>query len=769
MHVTIRWIRADLRARPGQALLLTGVVAGVVAALILSITLLGGALNPWRGLFTRSHGAHVWIYTAPGTDLAPLSQIHGVTAMSGPYQAAATTFIDEGQHAPLELRAMGTTLPSVAKPLLVSGHWLTAADSNGVVVERSFARAFGVRIGSPITVQGLNTASTHVLSVVGIADTADQGPYPASTPGLAWTLPGAFRAITPDPADTEQLIGLRLADPDAARITVPQQVVDLLGQSHVERMTLWTDVRTAMEADNKLLGLLLGLFGVVALVAAALAIGNATGGRILAQLPDIALLKVSGMTRAQVTSILLVEQCGLGLAGVLLGSGCARMLTGSWLEQRVFGSVTQASAAPLSLPTLLAIAAAAELAVALATMIPAWQGSHVSPLAVVSAAPPSGRLSRVARVALVVRLPAALVLGIRDAFTRRLRALLTIGALAILMVMVTIGLGCLATLDNFTGNPGQIGLAASFTATPTVLDPAAAQHLLTQDRDVRSVYSEIDDTALVPGATQTIQVRAIGNSQHPYPFPVRAGRLYSGLNQAVAGQGLLDMLHVGVGARVRLTIEGHAFEVDIVGRTIEPAANGEVLSFGTDTFDEFLGSRPPTAFAVVLRHGANPAAVRARLLARSDGGIGIQRVANPADSLSVVRVAVIALVMILALIGLANLSTAANIGLRDHLRDIGVLRAIGLTPRQVTATMVIGTGVLALIAVVMGTGVGLAVSSRLIDLQGRDSGIGAGIARSPSLLTLTASALAACLIAMATAFFRSRGAARAEISTSLRA
>ena len=247
--------------------------------------------------------------------------------------------------------------------------------------------------------------------------------------------------------------------------------MDLLGQNNVERITLWTDVRTAMESDNRLLGLLLGLFGIVALIAAALAIGNATGGRVLAQLPDIALLKVSGMTRAQVTKMLLVEQCGLGLAGVLLGTGVARILTSSWLEQRVFGSVTEASAAPLSFGSLLLIAAGAEVAVALATLIPAWQGSHVSPLAVVGSAPPSGRLSRFARVALVVRLPAALVLGVRDAFTRRLRALLTIGSLAILMVMVTIGLGCLATLDNFTGHPAQIGLASSFTVTPTLMDP----------------------------------------------------------------------------------------------------------------------------------------------------------------------------------------------------------------------------------------------------------------------------------------------------------
>ena len=246
------------------------------------------------------------------------------------------------------------------------------------------------------------------------------------------------------------------------------------------------------------------------------------------------------------------------------------------------------------------------------------------------------------------------------------------------------------------------------------------------------------------------------------------GRLYSGLNQAVAGQGLLDMLHVSIGSRVRLTIEDQAFEVEIVGRTIEPANNGVVLSLGTDTFrsSSASGSPPPSPWCC----GTAPTPPRsAPGSSRSpSGGIGIQSVVNPADNLSVVRVAVIVLVVILALIGLANVSTAANIGLRDHLRDIGVLRAIGLTPRQVTATMVIGAGVLALIAAVLGTGVGVALSGRLIDLQGRDSGIGAGIARSPSAVTLVVSALVACMIAMLTAFLRSRDAVRADISTALR-
>ena len=45
----IRWIRADLYSRRGQAITVVLVVAGVVTALLLSAALLQGATNPWQG------------------------------------------------------------------------------------------------------------------------------------------------------------------------------------------------------------------------------------------------------------------------------------------------------------------------------------------------------------------------------------------------------------------------------------------------------------------------------------------------------------------------------------------------------------------------------------------------------------------------------------------------------------------------------------------------------------------------------------------------
>jgi ABC-type lipoprotein release transport system permease subunit len=56
---------------------------------------------------------------------------------------------------------------------------------------------------------------------------------------------------------------------------------------------------------------------------------------------------------------------------------------------------------------------------------------------------------------------------------------------------------------------------------------------------------------------------------------------------------------------------------------------------------------------------------------------------------------------------------ASLLGQRDHARDVSVLRAMGLTSLQVGTALIIRTTVLALVAVVLGTGRGRLASNSL--------------------------------------------------------
>ena len=480
-----------------------------------------------------------------------------------------------------------------------------------------------------------------------------------------------------------------------------------------------------MANNDRLLGLLLGLFGVIALVAAPCAIANVTAGRVLMQRQDIAMLKALGFTPGQVVGMLLAEQTALGAVGAGLGLVAARFMTSSVFVRPPDG--TPVGLAPLSGSWAALIGVGTVLTVAIATIIPAWRAGRVSPVAAVQPSPPRGHLSLIARLGLLVHLPPALVLGARDSLTRRLPAALTVIGLAIPMAMITIALTCWATIDGFTRHPGRIGLAAAITVSPGGgLDTARTLSLISHDDQVLAYYPGAEFDTLLPGDNGTFIARAMGYSARPYPFQAVQGQMFDAANEAVAGQGFLTQMHIGVGAWISPTVDGIPVILHIVGRTIEPDNNGDVLDFGLDALREAGGAGPQLMYALVLKPGVAPAAARATLLRASHNQLDVQVVDNPADGLGVVKVVIAVAVVILAVMALANLLTAAAVGLRDHLHEVGVLKALGLTPRQVTATLVVNTTILTAIGVASGTVAGLVIAPRLINMQGRTSGIGAG-------------------------------------------
>jgi putative ABC transport system permease protein len=758
MRGTLRWARADLRARRGQALVAVAVVAAVVATLFLSTMLLQGAVNPWQQLFARTNGADVLVYFQNGTPTGELRYVAGIQAVGKPYQAASATLEQGAVKSQVELRAMTPAPPHMSAPLMVAGTWLRASAPDGAVLEASFAQAAHVGIGDWLTVGGID-GNTARMRVIGIADTADQGFYPQWTPGLIWVQHQLLTQVEHNASETQEVVGLQLDDNSAvATGQVVQTIWNLYNgaaeNSAVERYSTWQQVQNSMADNDRLLGLLLALFGIIALIAAPCAIANVTAGRVLVQRQDIAMLKALGFTPGQVVRMLLAEQTLLGAAGAGLGLLVARFALSPEFARPPAGAPL--GLAPLSGGWMTLIGVGAVLTVAVATIIPAWWAGRVSPVAAVRPSPPRGHLSLIARLGLLVHLPAPLVLGARDSLTRRLSSVVTVIGLALPMVMITIALTCWSTIDGFTAHPGRIGLAASVTASQGGLTARQMATVISRDPQVRAAYPGAEFDTLLPGDNGTFTARAMGASARPYPFQVVQGRMFRGPNEAVAGQGLLDLMHVSVGAWISPTIDGVPVILHIVGRTVEPDNNGDVLDFGLDALHEAGSAPPKLSDFLVLAHGVSPAAARERLLAASDDQLDVQLVANPAAGLRVVQLVIAVSVVILAVIALASLLTTSVVGMRDHRHEVGVLEAMGLTPRQVMATLVVNTMILTGIGVTGGTLAGLVLAPRLINMQGRTSGMGSGIAASLSIWAILEILAAALVIAAAAALFLAR-------------
>ncbi|MCX4825287.1 ABC transporter permease [Streptomyces sp. NBC_01142] len=768
MRATLRWAHADLRAHRGQALFVVLASAGIIGSLLLAVALFSYAANPWQRIFTQSQGAHLWLHTRVAADTGALSGLDGVAGVSGPYRTGHATVESRGVRANVALRAADTRPPEIARPLVTAGSWLTAQTDrgDGVVLERSLARVLWAEPGDTVTVAGPD-GTPRSLRVAGVAEAAEPRYRPGGGPGTGWVLPGTLDRIAPQ--STGQSIGLRLDDPADIDFTV-QQAVTLLGADRVSQVTKWQQARAEAGGDDRLLGQLFAVFGLGALLAAALAASGAISARIRGQLRDISILKAIGFTPGQVIRGFLVQHLAFALLGVTLGTAAIALL-----GARLPGRIGEAAGVWQDLPghtaLMLGVPSGAVLLIATATGLAAWRAGRVPPVPVARAALPSAApMTGLGRRALGLRVPPALVLGWRAAFPRRPRTLITVARLALPLLMITAALVASSTLDAFRSRPADMGVPAALTVRAEQPGGPTGQELdrvLTAPPDVAAVHPGVEVAALVPGQTGTITLRGLGTADAPYPFTVVEGRPADSLDEAVAGQGLLDLLDVRVGDWVRMTVEGRPQILHIVGRSIEPEAGGRVISTTVDTLGERDPALRPDFHHLVLKPGADPRAVSGELAEAAGGDLEIRETANPADRLEPARGVIAALIAVLALIGFIELLTLISTGVRDRGRDLLALKAIGLTPRQISAAIVAAAGFTALVAAALGTGLGALAGSWLVDTQGRSSGMGAGIAHVPPALLLGTVVVGAVLGAVAAATVPAVRTARRRLADSL--
>ncbi|MFJ9540795.1 ABC transporter permease [Streptomyces sp. NPDC101225] len=830
MRATLRWAHSDLRTHRGEALFLVLATAGIVASLLLATALFGYATNPWQRIFTQERGAQdVWIHTSVSAPVSKLADLDGVDSVAGPYATVSTTLASRGTRASVELRATPVR-PSVGRPLLTSGHWLDSATPDGVVLETRLARALLAEPGDTLTLPG--TART--VTVVGVADSAEPRYRAGEHPGLVWALPSAVSR------PNGQVIGLRLANPDDTGYAV-QRAVTVLGAGAIGEVSTWQQARAEAQGDNRLLGQVLGLFGLGALVAAGLAVHGAIATRIRGHLRDISVLKAIGFTPGQVVRVFLFQHIAYAVLGAV-GAAALTQALGSRLPGRLGDALGVWQGLPGHTVALFAVPVGAVLFIGATTGLAAWRAGRVPPVPVTrpavarggdglrgrvrrafggrpaaagatasvsvtaaraarrpagtaravpgagtaaagargtgpdhrgaaglpTAAPSAGRLPAMARRALGLGVPPALVLGWHTTFVRRLRSLATVARLALPLLLIVVAMSAWTTIDRFHSSPERIGLPAALSAHPdTGLGDRAAHALLVRDPQVAAAYPGVEVAALVPGQTATIALRGLGTRRNPYPYTLAEGRPARAGDEAVAGQGLLDLLDVRVGDWVRMTVGDQPQILHIVGRSIEPENAGRVISTSLDTLRENDPHLTPTLYLLRLRPGADPHEVATRLTAAGHGHLDVHAVTNPADGLSPLRSVVVGLIVVLALIGLIELLTAIGGTVREGERDLLALKAIGLSPRQITGITVTATGCTALAAVLVGTALGTPLARWLIDAQGRSSGIGAGIAQSPAPVLLVLFGAAAVLGAAALAALPAARAARRRLADTL--
>ncbi len=228
-----------------------------------------------------------------------------------------------------------------------------------------------------------------------------------------------------------------------------------------------------------------------------------------------------------------------------------------------------------------------------------------------------------------------------------------------------------------------------------------------------------------------------------------------------------DRLGLGLGATMRFTV-GAASPADlrvagIVERTL-PGKAGETMLVGWKDAAALFGVLGADSFAVRFAPGsmagAQPALEQAaRELALEPNTLDVVRGAI-GDALGQVFGLFDALAVVAVLVAALGIVNTLTMNVVERVREIGVLRATGMTRRQVWRMVVIEAGVLGVIGSLLGCLAGLAAGAALIALTG--GGIGAAGLDIP-WATMGLAAAFGIAIAMLAAYYPARLASGVSI------
>ena len=198
---------------------------------------------------------------------------------------------------------------------------------------------------------------------------------------------------------------------------------------------------------------------------------------------------------------------------------------------------------------------------------------------------------------------------------------------------------------------------------------------------------------------------------------------------AILPVGLARSLGLEVGDTMRIPVDSmHQLELKvaaIVERSM-PGTSGEAILVGWKDATESLSVLGADAYAVrfkpgaaaaaapLLREAAELNALESNPISRIQGAVAdaLARVFTVFDALAVVAVIVAALTIVNTL----------TMGVVERIREIGVLRAIGMSRRQVMRMVVVEATILGIVGVILGSLAGVVAGAMLLELGG---GLGA--------------------------------------------
>ena len=437
---------AGIRSRLLSSALTIAIAGAAAATIVLALEVRSSGLDPWQRTFDAANGAHVLALVHSQADARAIAKLPGVTEADAPVPLATATVGPRGSSDRVFLAGLSGR-PTVNMPVLTTGLPLR---ENGIVLERSFARALGIEDGATVELtrwRGPEDRRRSVeLPVLGTAVVPSQPRYPRRNPGLAWVTRATLERIEPDRARWRWADALRLGNPAAAAAFTERAQGFSAPALQPGDLETWQDQRDNALGDAQPTQVIATMFAILLLVVAFVVVGILVGARASEQHRTIGLLKAAGFTPRQVGVVFALESAALGLVAAALGFALGAVLAprlAAPSAETLLGSPTIAAD-----PWHILVASCVVLPVLLAgTLTSTRRSTRFTVLEAIRAGSSSPPNSRLARAVARSVMPLTVGLGLRDLLARGRRALLLAAAIALTGAVVVVALSVDASLD----------------------------------------------------------------------------------------------------------------------------------------------------------------------------------------------------------------------------------------------------------------------------------------------------------------------------------
>ncbi|MEV3858060.1 FtsX-like permease family protein [Streptomyces sp. NPDC050095] len=774
-----RVVRSGVARRRVQTLVIAVATMMAVAAAVVAGSLIVASNAPFDHAFAKQHGPHLTAQFDPAkvtpAQLKETGRLDGVTASAGPYPAMSIRPVEErGGHLPA-LTLVGRAGPGadVDDLDLKSGRW--ARKPGEVVLSASFTGP-GIRLGSTLRASEADGSAT--LTVVGFAvsagRTADAWATPAQVDSLA----------TKDSPVTSQMLyrfgsagtkGQLAADRRTLAAAVPSG--SLMGtQSYLD---------TKLAADRGAAPIIpfLIAFGVLGIVMSVIIVSSVISGTVGTSLRRIGILKAIGFTprevvRAYLAQALIPAGVGIGL-GVLLGNLLAIPLLAD--TEQVYGaaSLTVAWWVDVVVPAL------ALLIVAVAALVPALRAGRLRTVEAIAVgrAPRTGRGQWAHRAAGRLPLPRAVTYGLASPFAHPVRAAAMLLAVAFGTVAATFALGLTSSLNavGAAQDPEDSAAVTAITGVhgversdgggpgPASADPAKIGAAIKAQSGTASYYGLTQTDATVTGLSGAVRATLYQGNSRSGRYEMISGDWLTGAGQVVVPTHFLDRTGTRIGDSVRVTLGKDTETLRIVGEAFDTDNDG--LSLHAD-LASFPGAKPEV-FQIDVEPGVSAAAYAQKLAAvvRPLGGDVIANSPSQTENMIIVldAMAVLLTLMLVSVAGLGVLNSVV-LDTRERVHDLGVCKALGMTPRQTVALVLASVTGIGVLGGLIGLPAGYALHAFVLPVMGHAAGTNLppsvlDVYDAPELVLLGCAGL---VIAVLGAMLPAGWAAKARTATALR-